>query len=185
MNNAAVGPAKVTRLDMRMAAAILICVLTATVLNHFGLKFPLGEMRLEVIQKMTAAISCLLVCQENVPVSRKAGINRLIITAVGGAIGIFVILLDMAIGNEWIMCILLTAGVIAVLYLCKVCKVPYINCRIGGVTFILVTCTLAGRARIYYGIFRLLSTLYGVLVSLLVTWAADRLGILSEKRAEA
>ena len=67
--------ASVTLLDVRIAIAVLICCLTSTILDYFGLRFQVGEMRLEVIQKMTACISCLLCCQDNVPVSRKAGLS--------------------------------------------------------------------------------------------------------------
>lgn len=159
----------ITWLDIRIAVAVLICCLTSTILNHFGLKFTYGEMHLEVIQKMTACISCLLVCQDTTRISLKAGVNRLIITAVGGVVGIIVILLDNTFQNEWGMVLFVGLGVLLTLFLCKVAKVPYINARIGGVTCILVTCTLAGSARIWYGVFRFVSTFYGALVVLLVT----------------
>lgn len=166
--------ASVTLLDVRIAVAILICCLTSTILDHLGLRFQAGEMRLEVIQKMTACISCLLCCQDNVPVSKKAGINRLIITAIGGLVGIAVICIDNVLGNPWIMVLMIALGILVTLFLCKAAKVPYINARIGGVTFILVTCTLSGTARIWYGIFRFVSTFYSVLIVLLVTWAFQK-----------
>ena len=162
--------ASVTLLDVRIAIAVLICCLTSTILDYFGLRFQVGEMRLEVIQKMSACISCLLCCQDNVPVSRKAGINRLIITAIGGLSGIVVICMDNVLGDPWIMTGMIALGILATLLLCKAARVPYINARIGGVTFILVTCTLSGTARIWYGIFRFVSTFYSVLIVLLVTW---------------
>ena len=104
--------AAITCLDMRIAVSVLICCLTATLLNHFGVKFPLGEMRLEIIQKMTACISCLLCCQDTTTVSKKAGINRLIITAVGGIVAICVVALDNVFANEWLMVLMVTAGVL-------------------------------------------------------------------------
>lgn len=162
--------AKVTILDVRMAVAVLICFLVSTLLSKAGFTFSLGEKNIEIIQKMTACISCLLCCQDNTKISWKAGVNRVIITFIGGAVGIVVILLDNVIGNEWLMGIMVALGIIATLFLCKAAKVPYINARIGGVTFILVTCTLQSAARIYYGCFRLLSTIFGVVVVMLVTW---------------
>ena len=166
--------AAITRLDVRIAVAVLICCLTSTILNQLGVKFPFGEMRLEIIQKMTACISCLLCCQDNTNVSYKAGINRLIITAVGGIMGIIVVALDVAIGNDWVMVVLVALGVLFTLFFCKMAKVPYINARIGGVTFILVSCTLTGYARIWYAVFRFVSTFYGVLIVLLVTWLFEK-----------
>ena len=111
--------ASVTLLDVRIAVAILICCLTSTILDHLGLRFQAGEMRLEVIQKMTACISCLLCCQDNVPVSKKAGINRLIITAIGGLVGIAVICIDNVLGNPWIMVLMIALGILVTLFLCK------------------------------------------------------------------
>lgn len=167
-------PLKVTALDLRIAAAVAVCVLTSTILSAAGLKFHYGEMQLEIIQKMTAAIACLLCCQDNTAVSKKAGINRLIITAIGGLVGIFVVVIDTWINNEWMMVLLVSVGVLLTLFLCKAAKVPYINARIGGITFILVSCTLTQYARVWYAVFRFLSTLYGVFVVLCVTWIFDR-----------
>lgn len=165
--------AGISRIDVRIAVAVAICSLTSTILNYMGLKFTYGEMHLEVIQKMTACIACLLCCQDNTKISYKAGVNRLIITAIGGVVGIVVIILDNLIGNQWIMVGMITLGILLTLFLCKAAKVPYINARIGGVTFILVTCTLTGSARVWYGVFRFVSTFYGVLVVLLVTWVLE------------
>ena len=80
------------------------------------------------------------------------------------------ICIDNVLGNPWIMTGMIALGILATLFLCKAAGVPYINARIGGVTFILVTCTLSGTARIWYGIFRFVSTFYSVLIVLLVTW---------------
>ena len=107
---------------------------------------------------MTACISCLLCYQDSTHASVKAGINRVIITAIGGAVGILAVLVDGAL------------GVLLTLFLCKCAHVPYINARIGGVTFILVSSTLSGDARIWYAVWRLVSTVYGALVVVLVTW---------------
>jgi uncharacterized membrane protein YccC len=138
-----------------------------------------GDRNLEIIQKMTSCIACLLCSQDTTAISLKAGINRIIITFIGGLVGILVIILDDVIGNDWILGCMVALGIVLTFYLCKAAKVPYINARIGGVTFILVTCTLQSGARIYYGIFRLISTVFGVLVVLLVTWVFQ---LLSRKK---
>ena len=57
-------PVRVSITDIRIMIAVGICVLTSTLLNHFGIKLSYGEMKLEIIQKITAAISCLLVTQD-------------------------------------------------------------------------------------------------------------------------
>lgn len=161
---------KITGLDVRIAVAVAICYLTSTVLKQFGIMVSWGDTKLEIIQGMTSCFACLLCCQDNTRISRKSGINRLIITAIGGIVGICVVLADEKIGNPWVMAVLVPLGVLLTMILCKAAKVPYINARIGGLTFILVSCTLAGTARVLYAGFRLISTLYGVLITLLVTW---------------
>ena len=140
--------AKITILDIRMAVAVLVCFLVSTICSK----------------------ACMLCCQDNTKISWRAGVNRIIITFIGGLVGICVIFLDNLIGNDWVMAILVMLGILVTLFLCKAAKVPYINARIGGVTFILVTCTFQSTARIYYGCFRLLSTIIGVLIVMLVTW---------------
>jgi len=161
---------KINNLDMRISIAILICYLTATILNQIGFLFSYEGRQYEVIQNMTACIACLLCCQDNTKISFLSGVNRLIITMIGGGVGIIVIILDNLIGNDWIMVMMVAIGIIVTLYLCKIAKVPYINARIGGVTFILVTTTFSGTGRIWYALFRLVSTFFGVMVVLLVTY---------------
>lgn len=165
--------------DIKIALAIGICMLTSTILSHFGLKYPYGDMKLEIIQKMTASIACLLCVQGDVTTSAKAGWNRIKITLMGGIAGVIITVINQFLDNEWMNILLIVAGVILALFLCKLVKVPYMNCRIGGVTFILVACTLSGNARILYAIFRLISTIYGVLAVMFVTWI---FGLISSKK---
>ena len=124
----------IQNLDIRIAIAVVICFLSATACSELGFKFTYGEMHLEILQKMTACIACLLCVQDNTKISRKAGVNRMIITAIGGIIGIGAAAADNAVGNPWFMTVLIFVGILLTLLLCKMAKVPYINARIGGVT---------------------------------------------------
>lgn len=164
----------VTALDVRIMVSVLICCAVAMFLKKVGILFSYqsGEtvMRLEIIQLMTSCISCLLCCQDNVKISVRAGRNRLIITAVGGAVGLVVAWIDTLIGSTVLLVLMVGAGVLLTLVLCKAAKVPYVNARIGGVTFVLVTCTLSGTARMWYALFRFVSTLFGAAVVVAVTW---------------
>lgn len=160
--------AGITALDLEIATAVGICILTSAVLSSVGIKFSFGGVQLEIIQRMTAAIACLLCCQDNTMASFKSGVNRLIITVIGGIVGIAVVLADYVVQNQWCYIAFIIVGIVITLFFCKAAKVPFINARIGGVTFILVSCTLSSNARIWYAIFRLISTIYGVLIVLLV-----------------
>lgn len=167
----------VSSTDIKIAVAIIICCL-----SDILLKALLSTDNVGFLQKMTACIACILCCQEEVETSWTFGINRLIITAIGSAVGLLAICLDECIGNEFAMVLILGIGVLCVLCLCKAAKVAYINARIGVIVFILVTCTLTGDARINYTIIRFVSTIYGALVSLFVTWVVNKLARTSKLR---
>ena len=158
-------------LDARMAVSVLVCILVATILSSTDLTWPVGEAHLEVIQKMTACISCLLCCQDGLMASKGAGLNRVVVTMVGGLVGVAVTALDVALGgNPWTLVLLVPVGTVLTLCLCRLAGVPAFNARIGGITFILVSCTLTGTLRIWYAAFRLVSTVFAALVVLCVTW---------------
>lgn len=166
----------VTGLDIRMGISVAICTAVAHILNNVvGIKLSFGGRQMEILQLMTACICCIMCCQDNVTLSSRAGKNRIIITVVGGLVGMAVTALDNAIGHGVWMILLVPAGVVVTLLICRACKVPAVTGRIGAVTFILVSCTLSGSARFAYGVLRLVSTVFGVLVTLLVTGVMTKL----------
>jgi hypothetical protein len=75
-----------------------------------------------------------------------------------------VVLLDAHADNQWLVIFLIMLGVVITLFGCNLAGTPAFNARIGGVTFILVVLTKTGTDKIAYALFRLLSTLYGVVV---------------------
>ncbi len=169
-------PAKVeiNKIDIKIILAVGLCVLTSTILKQAGCVIAYGGRNLEIIQAMTASISCLLCVQENGMESRNAGRVRIKVTIAAAIMAIVVVLLDTLIGNVWISIPLIMLGVLATMFLCKLWKAPYMNCRIGGVNFVLMACTLSENARLLYTGFRVLSTFYGVFMVLLVTYIFDK-----------
>lgn len=161
---------KPNALDVRIGLCVVICCLASNILTAFGLRFPVGEMRLEIIQKMTACISCLLCCQDGLEASRRAGLTRVLVTAVGGVIGTLIVVLDQLLGsNVWLLVPLLGTGLVTTMCTCRLAGAPAFNARIGGITFLLVACTLTGTTRVWYAFFRLISTVFGALVVSFVT----------------
>lgn len=165
----------VTILDFKIAVAAIICYIIAVILKNVGFTFSSNGAELEIIQKMTVCISCFLCVQDNTKLSLKAGVNRVIITAVGGIVAIVIVAINDACGNAVLLTIMMAVGIIATLFLCKAAKVPYINARIGCVTMVLVACTLQGANRIWYGVFRLISTIFAVIIVMLVAWVFDKI----------
>lgn len=150
---------KVDRLDIKIAIAVGLCLLTAKF-------FPL----IEYIPSCFAAILCM---QETAKLSWKTGLIRLIITAIGGIVGILVVLLDEAVRNEWLFLLMAAAGILLTLWCCKLAKNPYIFAKIGGVTFVLVIMVMSGTERLMYAGLRLLGTFYGVVISIGVAVIGD------------
>lgn len=164
-------------LDARIAASVLVCCLASTALTALDLKFPVGEMRLDVIQKMTACISCLLCCQASAEETRKAGGLRVLVTAIGGVCGMAVVAADLALGsNPWVLALLMAAGLVPTLCLCRLAGAPAFNARIGAISYLLVAATLTGTARLWYALFRVVSTVFGALVVWAVTALMSRNG---------
>jgi uncharacterized membrane protein YgaE (UPF0421/DUF939 family) len=147
--------AKMTLVELKIILAIGICLLSANVIPQF--------------QAMTACIAALLCVQTGMKDSLKAGLIRLVITIIGGLIGIAIVLADNYFTNPWFFIAMVMIGALLTLLCCKLAGVPVFNARIGGVTFILVVLTRTGSDRIVYALFRLLSTAYGVAVVILVT----------------
>lgn len=171
-----------TKLDLLIAVSLLVCLLTSCVLTVLDLRFPVGEMRLDVIQRVTACISCLLCCQDESTATAKAGRMRVLVTAVGAATGIAVVALDLALGSDpWVFAPLVSVGVVLALCLCRLAGAPAFNARIGAISYLLVACTLSGEARLWYALFRLVSTIFGAAV----VWGVSRLLELVVRPAQA
>jgi len=145
----------ISMIDLQIVIASGLCLLAANWIPEF--------------QIMTACIATLLCVQDDLKTSGKAGLIRLIVTALGGLVGILVILGDIHFENLYIFILLIMAGLLLTLWGCKAVGIPAFNSRIGGVTFILVVLTRAGSDRIYYAFFRLLSTLYGAAAVIIVS----------------
>jgi uncharacterized membrane protein YgaE (UPF0421/DUF939 family) len=146
---------KITRIDIEITLAIGICLLMAKVIPQF--------------QAMIACITAIICVQNGVKDSLKASLIRLVITAIGGLTAIAVILVDNHILNTWLFIAMVMIGAMLTFIFCKLARVPAFNARIGGVTFILVVLTGAKNDKIYSALFRLLSTVYGAAIVILVS----------------
>jgi uncharacterized membrane protein YgaE (UPF0421/DUF939 family) len=147
-------PFHISITDCQIVIASGICLLMRNIIPEF--------------QVMTACIATLFCVQEGMKPSFKAGLARLMVTAIGGLAGLLVILLDKMADSPQFFIILTMAGLLLTLFICKLTRVPPFTTRIGGVTFILVVVVKTGTNTIYYAVFRLLSTLYGV-IAVIVT----------------
>ena len=156
------------RLDYQIALAIALCLVLSYYMNW--------------IQATTACITVLLVTQDKTAISLKVGLTRLLITVIGGCFGIAVVLADNMMLNKPLFVLMVIAGTLLTIGGCKMAKVPYISTRIGAVTFVLVTMIGDGEFRVKYAVFRVISTVIGVLAVMAVGKIA---GILDRKATAA
>jgi uncharacterized membrane protein YgaE (UPF0421/DUF939 family) len=145
---------KINRIDIGITLAIGLCLLLAKVIPH--------------LQAMIACITAILCIQDGIKDSLKSSLIRLTITAIGGFVAIAIIMVNNYFSNSWIFIALVVIGTLLTLFCCKLARVPAFNARIGGVTFILIILTGAEGDKINSALFRLLSTVYGAVVVLLV-----------------
>lgn len=119
-------------------------------------------------QAVTAAITTLLVGQTSDGIEWRTGMKRIAGTALGGIVGVLVAAVEVFFHAKGLSLLLVFAGMLMTIVGCRVLRMPLYSDRVGGITFILVSMSEQGTERIPYAIFRLLSTLAGVLIWLAV-----------------
>ena len=152
-------------IDVEIGISIALCLLLAVFWKN--------------LQTLSACTAVLLCVQKNGPVSWKTGMTRMLITLMGGLSAMMVVFLDNAAGNNrFLFPCMAFFGILATFLLCKAVHVPYISCRIGCVTFVLVVLVARegpAAGRYLYCLNRLIGTFAGVLIAFLVSWAFSRM----------
>lgn len=143
-------------LDIQIAVCLCVCIISAYLCPY--------------VQALSACTAVIICSQDKVKVSWNTGLTRLIITVIGGIVGMCVVVLDDLIQNTWIFVGMVFIGILITILICKIVKVPYISARIGCITFILVATVATGSYRITYGVYRILGTTYGILVTVAISW---------------
>ena len=152
---------RVTGLDISIGVTVMLCLLVCHVAGLLGLQ----------IQALSACTGAVMCVQDSRKASWGAGLNRILGVICGGVAGIAVVLLDNVIQNEFVFYLLMGVGVVLNLLLCKVAKLPFVQARVSCMSLMLVTLVLQGGARINYALGRLIGTLVGAVVALLVSMA--------------
>lgn len=111
-----------------------------------------------------AAIICM---QNSVGKSVHQGISRLISTAIGGGVGLIVLTSDTWLSNPIFFSLMLGGGTVLVIWLCNVIRRPE-SCSLGAVVFCVILFYHTGPERYLYAVSRMLETVVGVLIAILV-----------------
>ncbi|HCW03592.1 MAG TPA: hypothetical protein DGK91_03030 [Clostridium sp.] len=133
--------------NIKTGLAVLICVLISRLLK---LEYP-----------FYSAIAAVIAMQTSVEASFKAGKNRMLGTFVGAVIGyVFALIYP---GNI----ILITLGVMAIIHICNLLNWKS-AVSIACVVFLSIMLNDSGRDHLYYSVNRLLDTLVGIIVALII-----------------
>lgn len=148
-------------MDIAIGAAVVLTLLVCHVAGILGWK----------IQALAACTGAVMCVQDSRKASWGAGLNRVKGVLCGGLTGVAVVLIDNAVGIDLVFYLLVGIGVVVNLLLCKVVKLPFVQARVSCMSLMLVTLVLQDAARINYALGRLVGTLVGAVVALLVSMA--------------
>lgn len=145
----------ITQKELAIAISVGICFLLSYFIPNY--------------QATTASITVLLIAQTRNKFEWKPALKRLAATGLGGFIAVLIVLIDTAISNKWLLVLLVLTGTWLSMFICRLLKMPAYSDRVSCITFILVMMVNSGKERIPYAIFRMLSTLGGAIVEMLVS----------------
>lgn len=148
-------------IEIAIGAAVALTLLVCHLAGMLG-------WQIQALAACTGAVMCV---QDGKKASWGAGLNRIKGVLCGGAVGIAVVLIDNAVNMDLVFYLLAGIGVVANLLLCKAVKLPFVQARVSCMSLMLVTLVLQNTARINYAFGRLIGTLVGAVVALLVSMA--------------
>lgn len=151
----------ITGIDISIGVTVVLCLVVCHVADLLG-------VRIQTLSACTGAVMCV---QDNRIASWGAGLNRILGVICGGMAGIAVVLADNLIQIKPVFYLLMGVGVVLNLLLCKLVKLPFVQARVSCMSLMLVTLVLQDGARIHYAFGRLVGTLVGAVMALLVSAA--------------
>lgn len=143
--------------SVKTAAAVFICLVSFHLLGR---------------SPIYAAIAAIVSMQSTIENSISAGIDRLIGTAIGGAVGLLFILTKLLYFNIWVYYFMIGIGIIAVIYLNILIKKPG-SVSISCIVFLIIMVNAESMSQtlsssLEYAGNRLLDTAVGVVIGVLV-----------------
>lgn len=148
-------------IDIAIGISVVACLLVCHAAGLLGFQ----------IQALAACTGAVMCTQDSRKASWGAGLNRIVGVICGGAVGIVIVLIDNAVNVDLLFYLMVGAGVVANMLLCKAAKLPFVQSRVSCMSLLLVTLVLQGGLRINYAFGRLIGTLAGACVALLVSMA--------------
>ncbi len=157
---------RVTTLEIEVAIGIAI----VAVVSLFSIHYMTTSMA-------TAVVVCTQIDRKE---ARRAGWRRLIGTMFGGLFGLLVVALDDHMGNNPVVFVALAfTAIIIIGALFYGFKLPSASWKITMISLALVMLVQFGEDRMRYAIYRLIGTVLGVILSIIITtvWAHTQMAI--------
>lgn len=150
---------RIERMDIQIGLTILLCLLLCHVGDAVGI-------HVEALAVTTGAIMCV---QDSTKAAYKTSLIRILGVICGGALGVIIVLIDNAIGVEYIFYLLCGIGVVVNLVVCKLFNMIYVQARVSALSLLLVVMVFDGVDRLDYATGRFIGSLVGAAIALLVT----------------
>ena len=146
--------------DIQIGICILICLLLAHLLPW-----------LQALAACTAAIMCT---QGSGKLSWKSGLTRALGVITGGLAAVLVVFIDNQIENAYIFYLLAAIGIVITMICCRLVKMPYVSARVACISFVLIILLVPGAGRYMYALNRLIGTIIGALIAVLITFIREK-----------
>lgn len=159
--NKSAGAKLISDVEIRIGLGLIVCLF----LTGF---FP-------QIQRLAACTGVLMCTQDITKASWKSGLTRVEGVIFGGVIAIIVVLIDNAVGSNALFYVLCGIGMVCDLLVCQLAHMPKVTGRVSGITFCLVAFLAQGTGRIIYAGNRLIGTIAGALVALVIAFIWDKI----------
>ena len=153
---------------IKTAVAVVLCLVIFELIRLGGIdSFFTHE---ESAQPPTAFYACTaaIICmQDTVERSIKKGAHRLVGTAVGGAVGLLILLFDDAVPFMPLTILAAGVGIVMCISLCNILKFPDAS-AICCVVLVAILMNHNAADRYLYAVYRMLETVVGIMVAVLV-----------------
>jgi len=158
---------KIGMRNIKTAVAVGICLLTVQLIGLISSVIGLDK-EINGIQAALAATICMKSSLQN---TLKTGLDRTIGTVIGSAMGVLFLMLG-GIIPDVLFVLLVTAGVVVIIYLCNVLRLQA-SIPISVVVYLIILIGRRDISPLMYGLVRLVETVFGIFVAYVVNRFLD------------
>lgn len=160
----------IPKVGMRTIKTAVAVVLSYLVFLPIGLLNPQQSGGAGAMVPFYACIAAVICMQSSVRQTLHQGISRLLGTAIGGVLGLLVLIMDQLLSYPLILALMLGVGTVASIWLCNLIKRPA-ACSISVVVLCVILFNHSGPDRYIYALNRMFETGVGAVMAVVVNRA--------------